>query len=68
MNLLIETEIERDGRWIGVVPSMPGVATYGRNPADAIHKVQELALRVIADRLENGETAPNPNSVVFLTT
>ena len=53
--LQIEIEQEEDGLWIAEVPELPGVITYGSAPADAKAKVQALALRVVADRLENGE-------------
>ncbi|MEA2880255.1 MAG: hypothetical protein QOF14_5451 [Hyphomicrobiales bacterium] len=53
--LKIESEREEDGRWIAEVPSLPGVLAYGDNDVDAQSKIQALALRVIADRLENGE-------------
>lgn len=53
----IELEREEDGRWIGEIPSLPGVMAYGATRADALAAVQALALRVLADRLEHGETA-----------
>lgn len=56
--LSIEIEREEDGRWIGAVPELPGVLTYGVTEAEARNKVVALALRVIADRIENGEPAP----------
>ena len=40
------------------VPALPGVMTYGDTEAQARAKVKVLALRVIADRLENGEPLP----------
>ena len=52
----IELEEEEDGRWIGEVPALPGVMAYGRDRAEALAAVQALALRVLADRLEHGET------------
>ena len=58
MNLLIEVEREDDGRWIAEIPELPGVMVYGQTREEAIFRVQALALRVIADRLENGEMAP----------
>ncbi len=58
MNLLIETECEDDGRWIAEIPELPGVMVYGKTREEAISRVQALALRVIADRLEHGELAP----------
>jgi predicted RNase H-like HicB family nuclease len=56
--LRIEVEREEDGRWIGEVPQLPGVLAYGASEAEARHKVTVLALRVMADRVENGEPLP----------
>ncbi len=53
--LVIETEQETDGRWLGEIAALPGVAAYAETPAGAIIRVQALALRVLADRLEHGE-------------
>ena len=53
--LKIESEREEAGRWIAEVPALPGVLAYGATDATARNRVQALALRVIADRLENGE-------------
>jgi predicted RNase H-like HicB family nuclease len=58
MNFTLECEQEVDGRWIAEVPELPGVLAYGSSSADAIAKAEVLALRVIADRLENGESEP----------
>jgi predicted RNase H-like HicB family nuclease len=58
MNLLIEVDREEDGRWIGEVVDLPGVMAYGDTREQAIARVQALALRVIADRLEQGEDVP----------
>ena len=58
MNITLECEQEIDGRWIAEVPQLPGVLAYGSSSADAMLKAEVLALRVIADRLENGETKP----------
>ena len=55
MPLTIETEQEDDGRWIAVVPQLPGTYRYGKNRAEAIQLVQALALRVIADLVEHDE-------------
>lgn len=54
----VETEREEDGRWIAEVPELPGVLVYGQTREDAIRKVEALALRVIADRLDHGEAIP----------
>jgi len=58
MNFTLECEQEDDGRWIAEVPELPGVLAYGSLSADAMSKAEVLALRVIADRLENGESEP----------
>ena len=63
--LRIESEREDDGRWLAEVPALPGVLTYGETEAQARSKVKILALRVIADRLENGEPLPNEIAGVF---
>jgi len=58
MNFTVEYEQEDDGRWLAEVKELPGVLTYGEDPDDAMAHAQALALRVIADRLENGEAIP----------
>lgn len=55
MQLTIEVERETDGRWIAEVVELAGVMAYGESVAEARSKVQALALRTIADRLEHGE-------------
>ena len=55
MNLTFETELEDDGRWIAEVPELPGVLAYGATQQQAIIKAEALALRVLAERLENAE-------------
>jgi predicted RNase H-like HicB family nuclease len=56
MNFKIECEPELDGRWIAEVPELPGVLAYGDSSDEAMAKAQILALRVLADRLEQHET------------
>jgi len=56
--LKIEIEREKDGRWIGEVPDLPGVMVYAKTRAEAVAKVEALALRIIADRLDHGESIP----------
>lgn len=58
MYLTMEVEQETDGRFLAEVPDLPGVLAYGATEQEAIARVQALALRVLADRLENGEPAP----------
>ncbi|MFQ5923937.1 MAG: type II toxin-antitoxin system HicB family antitoxin [Anaerolineales bacterium] len=65
MTLRIETEQEEDGRWIAEVPELPGVMAYGATLDGAKAKVQALALRVVADRLEHGEAGPELVNIRF---
>ena len=48
----IEIEREEDGRWIAEVSDLPGILAYGKTREEAIAKVEALALRVIADRID----------------
>jgi len=50
--LAVETDREDDGRWIAEVPALPGVMTYGQTREEAVARVQALALRVLADRID----------------
>jgi predicted RNase H-like HicB family nuclease len=63
MFMRIEVEIEDDGRWIAEVPALPGAMAYGASRAEAISKVEALVLRILADRVENGEAAPELEAV-----
>lgn len=48
----VETELETDGRWIAEVVELPGVLAYGATEKEAVASAQALALRVLADRIE----------------
>lgn len=58
MKLKVELEREEDGRWIAEVQELAGVMSYGATREEALSRVEVLALRVIADRLEHGEVIP----------
>jgi predicted RNase H-like HicB family nuclease len=57
--LRIEVEEEADGRFVAEVPVLPGVMAYGQTRNEAIVKVEALALRALADRVEHGEAVPD---------
>jgi predicted RNase H-like HicB family nuclease len=59
----VEVEQEVDGRWIAEVPELPGVLTYGASRDEAVRKAQALSLRVLAERLEHGESLPQVENV-----
>lgn len=57
-SLVIEIEREDDGRYLAEIPALPGVMAYGATESEAVARTKALALRVLAERLEHGETAP----------
>ena len=63
MPFTIEVEQEDDGRWLTEIPALPGVLAYGQTREEAIARAQILALRVLADRLEHGESVPTMQDV-----
>jgi predicted RNase H-like HicB family nuclease len=67
MNMKIDIEKEEDGRWIAEVSDLPGVLAYGKTREDAIAKVEALALRVIADRIDHGEAIPELEELFAVT-
>ena len=65
MTFRVEVEREEDGRWLAEVRELPGVLAYADSSAGAVARVQALALRVVADRLEHGEAGPDLLSISF---
>ena len=65
MNYTIECEQEDDGRWLAEVMELPGVLSYGATKEEAIVKAETLALRVIAERLEQGEARPTSINIAL---
>jgi predicted RNase H-like HicB family nuclease len=65
MKLTIRLLQETDGRWIGDVPELPGVTVYGATAEEATVKAKALALRVIAEEIENGEITPDSDILQF---
>jgi hypothetical protein len=61
----VEAEQEEDGRRIAEVLEVPGDLAYGQDQDAAVAKVQALALRVVAERLEHREPGPQLLSISF---
>ena len=55
----VEVEREDDGRWLAEVPALSGALAYGQSREEAVAKVEALALRILAERLEHGEPTPD---------
>ena len=53
MTFTVEYEKEDDGRWLAEVVELPSVMAYGQSFEEAVAKAQALALRVLADRVED---------------
>ena len=68
MQFTVETDREDDGRWIAEVAELPGVMAYGASRDEAVTRAQALALRVVADRLDHGESLPPALGQVFAVT
>lgn len=58
MSLNLECEREDDECWLAEVPELPGVMAYGATASEALVKAEVLVLRVVAERLEQGEAGP----------
>jgi len=65
MEYKIECEQEEDGRWLAEIPQIPGVFAYGSSPDEAMTRAEILALRVLAEQLEQGEAKPQPIHIGF---
>ncbi len=63
-SLRVEFEREEDGRWIAEIPKLPGVMAYGETKRDALRGVYSIALRTLADTVEQG-MVPAPISRLF---
>ena len=65
MKYNVETEQETDGRWIAEIVEIPGVMKYGNSREEAIAQAEALVLRVVAERIENGEQMVEPIEISF---
>ncbi|MFN2604403.1 MAG: type II toxin-antitoxin system HicB family antitoxin [Gemmatimonadaceae bacterium] len=63
MTFTVEIEQETDGRWIAEIAQIPGALAYGATREEAIARVEALGLRVLAERIEQGETSPEIEKV-----
>ena len=59
----VEVEQETDGRWIAEIPQIPGAMSYGTSREEAVARVEALGLRVLAERIEQGESSPEIEQV-----
>lgn len=57
MKYYIKFEREDDRRWIAEIIDLPGVLAYGKTKREATARVEALALRVVAEKIEHGEVS-----------
>jgi predicted RNase H-like HicB family nuclease len=62
LRFIIETERETDGRWIAEISQVPGALAYGKTREEAVNKAYAIALRSVADDVEQSKDEP-PNSI-----
>jgi len=55
----VETELEAVGCWIAEIVDVPGVLAYGATEKEAVASAQALALRVLANRIEQQKEPTN---------
>ncbi len=65
MSFTLQVERETDGRWLAEISQLPGVMAYGRTANEALANAKALALRVVAEQLEHGETAAELSDISF---
>jgi hypothetical protein len=58
MRLTIEVDQVGKGRFFAAVRELPGVTTYAEGRQRAVRAVVALALRTLAEQVEEGELAP----------
>ena len=66
MTLSVQCEREADGRWIADVVDLPGALAYGATADEATARAKSLALRVVGERLEHGETDTQLAEITFV--
>ncbi len=55
----VQFDRENDGRWIAEIPKLPGVMAYGDTKQEALRRAYAIALRTLADSIEQGSTPPS---------
>jgi predicted RNase H-like HicB family nuclease len=63
--LRISISREDDGRWIGDCTALPGALAYGKDAGEAWRGAVVLALRVLADRIDQSEAIPESVGNLF---
>ena len=62
----IEVEREKDGPWIAEIPEVPGAMAYGSTQLEAVRKAYAIALRAVADDVEQLKKDEEPPNTIQL--
>jgi predicted RNase H-like HicB family nuclease len=54
----VQTDRETDGRWIAEIPEVPGAMAYGATAQEAVANAYAIALRSVADDVEQSKEDP----------
>lgn len=60
----VEIEREEDGRWIVEIPDIPGAMAYGATKVEALRRAYAVALRTLADTVEQGSMPSTVSSLL----
>lgn len=63
--MAIEIRRGADGRWVAEIPDVPGAIAYGATAEDAKRAALVMALRVVADRIEQGQSVSDALLAAF---
>lgn len=66
MQLTLECEQQGDGRRLAEVVGSPMVSAYGTSANAAMAKAEALALRALAERIEQDESGPQSVNISFI--
>ena len=61
----VEVEREEDGRWIVEIPDIPGAMAYGTTKTAALRRAYAVALRTLADTVEQGSVPSFVSSLLI---
>ena len=62
--LKVALKEEEDGRWSASISALPGCASWGYSPQEALENAKDAAEIYIEDMLDAGENLPGPSDTI----
>lgn len=62
--LKVALKEEEDGRWSASISALPGCASWGYSPQEALENAKDAAEIYIEDMLDAGEDLPGPSDTI----